>query len=477
MGGVGNCGFTGEGGGGRVGGMESGKECGKGRVMGYGTERDTSRGPERGMEHGPERGMGGGRGVESGKDCGRDEGAVTGEGMRRAVAGGRPGRLPFQERKTAWRGVLDVATGRYPAFLFGGGFPRRAVPVFHFHESSRAGLEPYFRHVAESGCRTIGADELEAWVLRGVSPGPRALALTFDDAWSSLWFTVGPLLAEYGLRAIAYVSPARVPDVPSSPRPVPPSGEAPLARIDREDPMFCTWAELRALEASGRVDIQAHSYRHAQVPSDPAVTGFLEPGARIHPHDVPWVDAPGGPRFLTRGDLGAPLRQTRSRLSDVLAWRAPEAFEACTEAVRAGGGEDFFGRPGWRDVLRRVLAKAPAGRRETPEERMAALREDLGRSRETLSAALGKDIAHMCFPWAVSSRESIEAARAAGFRTACSDRLFGRHLAEAGQPPYQIMRLKHAWLPCLPGPGRRRPWQRLPGAASGLDLSNPLYPP
>ena len=394
-----------------------------------------------------------------------------------AILAARPRRLPFQERKTPWRGVLDVATGRYPAFLFGGGFPRRAVPVFHFHEASRAGLEPYFRHVAETGCRTVGADELEAWVLRGVSPGPRAVALTFDDAWSSLYFTVAPLLAKYGLHAIAYVSPARVPDGPSAPRPLPPPGTDPPAGIDRTGPMFCTWAELRALEATGRVDLQAHSFRHAQIPADPAVTGFLEPGARIHPHDVPWVETPQGPRFLSRADLGAPLRPTRSRLSGALAWRSPEAFAACTEAVREGGGEEFFKQPGWRDILRRILAAAPGGRREPPEERLAALREDLGRSREELSARLKKDVAHMCFPWAVSSRDAIDAARAAGFRTGCSDRLFGRHLAEAGQSPFHIMRLKHAWLPCLPGPGRLRPWQRLPGAAAGLDLSDPPFPP
>ena len=83
----------------------------------------------------------------------------------------------------------------------------------------------------------------------------------------------------------------------------------------------------------------------------------------------------------------------------------------------------------------------------------------------------------MCFPWAVSSPGAIEAAKAAGFRTACSDRLFGRHLAEAGQPPFQIMRLKHAWLPRLPGKGRLPLRKRLPSASHGLDLANPPYPP
>ena len=145
--------------------------------------------------------------------------------------------------------------------------------------------------------------------------------------------------------------------------------------------------------------------------------------------------------------------------------------------MREGGGEAFFDRPDWQDVLFRALASAPAGRCEVPGERLAALLDDLGRSREILSSRLGKTVTHMCFPWAVSSPDAIDAARAAGFRTACSDRLFGRHLATAGQPPYHIMRLKHAWLPCLPGPGRRPAWRRLPSASRGLDLADPLYPP
>ena len=387
-------------------------------------------------------------------------------------AAARPRRLPFQECKTPLRGVLDFASGRYPAFLFGGPFPFRGVPVFHFHEAAPAALEPYFRHIAENAYPTIASAELEAWVLRGVRPPPRAVVLTFDDAWSSLRTAVLPLLRKYGLRAIAYVSPARVPDGPGTP-----ASPAPPPDADRTGPMFCTWDELRELDASGLVDLQAHSFRHAQIPADPAVTGFLRPGARFHPHDIPWVDTPGGPRFLSRDDLGAPLRPTRSRLSPAFAWKAPDAFAACTDAVRDGGGPAFFERPDWQTLLRRVLASAPAGRWETPGERLAALREDLGRSREILSARLGKTVTHMCFPWAVSSPAAIDAARAAGFRTACSDRLFGRHLATAGQSPFHIMRLKHAWLPCLPGAGRRPFWRRLPSASAGLDLRPPPLPP
>ncbi len=41
--------------------------------------------------------------------------------------------IPFQERKTPWRAVLDVASGCYPGFVWGGP-PGEVLPVFHFHD-------------------------------------------------------------------------------------------------------------------------------------------------------------------------------------------------------------------------------------------------------------------------------------------------------------------------------------------------------
>ena len=102
--------------------------------------------------------------------------------------------VPFAERGGALRGLLDLATGCYPAFLFGGSL-RGVLPVFHFHEVTRTGLEPRLQHLAENGYRTVTCDEIARLVVNGVDPGPRAVALTFDDAWTSVWTVAGPLLA------------------------------------------------------------------------------------------------------------------------------------------------------------------------------------------------------------------------------------------------------------------------------------------
>jgi hypothetical protein len=59
-------------------------------------------------------------------------------------------RVPFAERGGRLRGVLDLATGCYPAFLFGGSLGD-LLPAFHFHDVTREWLEPRLQYLVENG--------------------------------------------------------------------------------------------------------------------------------------------------------------------------------------------------------------------------------------------------------------------------------------------------------------------------------------
>ena len=107
------------------------------------------------------------------------------------------------------RGLLNLATGCYPAFLFGG--PVGALPVFHFHDVTRAWLEPRLQYLVDNGYRTVTCDEIARLVIDGMDPGPKRVALTFDDAWASAWTVATPLLRQ--------IEPAR--DSVCDPRPHP----------------------------------------------------------------------------------------------------------------------------------------------------------------------------------------------------------------------------------------------------------------
>jgi peptidoglycan/xylan/chitin deacetylase (PgdA/CDA1 family) len=350
--------------------------------------------------------------------------------------------------------VLDLVTGRYPAFLFGFA-PGQVLPVFHLHEVSPAYLEPRLRYLAENQYRTAIGDAVARFVRDGVTPGPRTVVLCFDDAWASLWTVAAPLLRRYGLTAVAFAIPGRIRDAVAC-RPTLEDGHAATGEEDRSGDPFCTWPEIAALHASGTIDVQSHSWSHAMVFSGDERTGFLDPRALALPRlDRPTIDEGRSMRPLGSADLGAPLYVRRSRFSDAWRFHDDEAARArCVDLVRSSGGAAFFDRP---DATTRLeeAAGPPRGHYEDAGTRDRAVREDLGRSREELNGRLGTtSVRHLCFPWGIAGDAARDAARAAGFETAYSDHLFGRRIVAPGDNPYRLMRLHDRFIFCLPGRGR-----------------------
>ena len=170
-----------------------------------------------------------------------------------------PPGAPLDEQGGRLRGLLDLAVGHYPKFLFGGAVGK-LLPVFHFHHATVETIEPAFRYLRENGYRTVVSDDVARLVRQGHHPGPRTVMLAFDDAWASLWLVVGPLLEKYDLRVVTYVIAGRVQDAQTL-RPTIADGPVDAAAADRAEHPFVTWPELRALAAGGRVD-QAQSCPH-----------------------------------------------------------------------------------------------------------------------------------------------------------------------------------------------------------------------
>ena len=360
-------------------------------------------------------------------------------------------RVPFAERGGTLRGLLDLAAGRYPAFLFG--WPvGRLLPVFHLHDVTPGALEPKLQHLAESGYRTVTSEAIERLVRDGVHPGPRAVALCFDDAHASLWSVGAPLLRRYGFRALTFAIPARIADAPGTR----PTMDAPVAPEPAGLDEFVTWPELRAMHASGVIDVQCHTYSHSSIFCDDTPLGFVTPayGARP-PLSRPLISRECGGAYLGPEALGAPLYLQRSRMSDALRYfDDPAARERCEAHVRARGGAAAFARTGWASELRN-LAQAPGGR-ETEGERRRAIYHELEAGRAVLSERLRTgSIRHLCFPWGVAGTVAREAAQAVGFRTAFSERLFGLRAVQAGDDPWRLMRLNGKHIMRLPRRRRR----------------------
>ncbi|MDE3153503.1 MAG: polysaccharide deacetylase family protein [Acidobacteriota bacterium] len=368
---------------------------------------------------------------------------------------GRTTRVPFNERGGPVRGLIDLLSGRYPAFLFGAS-PAGFLPVFHFHEVTPAELEPKLQFLAENGYTTVDSEAIARLVVDGVHPGPFHVALGFDDAWASLWTVAGPLLRRYGFRAITYAIPERVTEADGL-RPTIDDGLETPGALDRSDTPFATWPELKALHDSGVVDVQSHTLSHAMIFTADRLMDFVTPAyAAGYRLSRPLVEAAPRWRYQAPEELGAPLFLQRSRMSDGLRFLVPdEARQRPMAHVAANGGPAFFERPGWRRELAALVRPALQASYETADEQQRAIIDQLGRSREILNARLGtRHVRHICLPWGVGGEVTLRALRATGYQTAFSNRIRGALAVRAGDPVYRLKRLPNKHLYRLPRRGR-----------------------
>ena len=363
--------------------------------------------------------------------------------------------IPFTERSGKVRNLVDAFTTIYPRFTFGGALGN-ILPVFHFHEVSAASLEARLLYLAENGYRTVTSEAISCFVHRAVHPGRRAVALCFDDAWASLWTVAAPLLRKYGFSAITFAIPGRITGE-NILRPTIEDGMVQPEMPDRSEQPFVTWLELRALHASGVIDVQCHTLSHSQVFCSSQTIGFVTPEyEKSSLLSRPLVSQGEDLSFLKPSDLGAPLYPQRSRMSDGLRFfEDVDVRNRCQAYVAAAGGKDFFIRPAWRKELGSLL-KISAGVYESSARRDEAILEELVLGRRLLNERLNTDsVRHICFPWMTAGEAARQALKRAGFETAFSNRVFGLRAVKAGDHPYQLMRLSNDFIFCLPGSGRR----------------------
>ena len=376
-------------------------------------------------------------------------------------------RVPFAERGGALRGLLDLATGCYPAFLFGGSY-KAALPVFHFHEVTRDWLEPRLQYLAETRYRSVTCDEISRLVIDGISPGPRTVGLTFDDAWTSMWTVAMPLLRRFGLRAIVFAIPGRVSEAAAVRPTIDDVSRTKVLRYEdtavprHEDmrtdgPPFATWPELRAMHDSGVVDIQSHTRSHAMIFGHDTITDFVTPAYEREPMLNRPVTSEVGRAFLEPDALGMPLYLRQSRMSDARRFLPDQsAAERCRAHVARHGGRAFFDRPGWRAELE-TIAHTGRGQFENDATRVAVIREELAEGLAMLNDKLRTTaVRHVALPWGIAGDIARRAVAETGHGIAFAERPLRKRLVRAGDDRYGLMRLNGKFLTCLPGRGGRQ---------------------
>lgn len=139
-----------------------------------------------------------------------------------------------------------------------------------------AQLVSQFSWLKENGYHVIGMDDVVA-AREGRKPLPeKAVMLTFDDGFRSVYTQVYPLLRLFGYRAVVALT-GRWLDAPAG-RTVEYDGK----QVPRET--FLSWEQVGEMTASGLVEVASHSYDlHRGVVANPQ--GNLIPAAVAHRYD------------------------------------------------------------------------------------------------------------------------------------------------------------------------------------------------
>lgn len=136
------------------------------------------------------------------------------------------------------------------------------------------------------GFKTIGLSDLFEYMQGNRRLPGRSVVLTFDDGYLDNWIYVAPLLQEYGMKGVVYVTPEFVePSGPCREMATIDDHGNPVAREPCKAG-FMNWDELRYLDSQGILDVQSHALTHTWYFSGGTVVD-VHRRQRVHPH--PWL--------------------------------------------------------------------------------------------------------------------------------------------------------------------------------------------
>jgi len=230
----------------------------------------------------------------------------------------------------------------FPSFVFGRnpeGLPD-GIPVFCYHAADPETVEADLYFLKENGYQSWSIAELMRHLREGIHPKNRTVVLTVDDGACDLYSVMYPALKRYGFHAVAFVAPAFHRDAHDGP--------------DHARP--CTWDELREMERSGHVDVQAHTWSHRYIPNWPEPLDLVGIDSR-YLHAIQRSDA-----GTVRDDLARAKQELESQLNKRVAHLAFPMYRGTDSAVRTGrelGYASF-----WWGTLPRRRANKPG---DSPE--------------------------------------------------------------------------------------------------------------
>lgn len=319
---------------------------------------------------------------------------------------------------------------------------RQVVPALMFHSVGLtthqwvwSGLsepietfEAKLKFLKDRGYTTIFWSDLVDHVTRSRPAAPNSIMLTFDDGYLDNWVLVYPLLRKYGMCATIFVSTDFI-DPGAEPRKTLESvWRKECEYDDLQRAGFLRVSELTTMCESGIIDIQSHAMSHSwQYSSNRVIDYYRQENSAKYPW-LAWNLHPERKPFYLNEDqsklvpVGTPVfgydcaMIARRFLPDL------DAVGNLLKFVSDYGGEEFFSRENWQDVLCRQylepngLTKEWPGRWEEAQEHQERLNSEIREAKRILEETLKREIRFLSWPNGAYDELAAQTAVATGFQ-------------------------------------------------------------
>jgi len=334
------------------------------------------------------------------------------------------------------------------------------VPVLNYHSVSAdpkwlliadelsippTTLQRQLAYLKRCGYRSVFVSELPDLLAgrKALGRGEKWVAITFDDGYADNWVAAFPLLKKYGMKASVFVSTAFIAEAASCRETIEGKGLAEWSRLNWEG--YLSWPELKAMRASGLVEIQCHGHEHTRVFAVEKLEGFVGPN-----RPNVWLLWNNRPEIRSRWWLeidadrslwGHPVYEQAPALM-CRAWRPDPT--AVSHMLWWGRESDVFSMPDWEQRLRNEWIRygtehGSHGEWESAENYERRVERDLTEARRILVDKLGVQIDILCWPENAFSDAGERIARRLGYRATVSNRHATTNAV--GEEPDKIVRV------------------------------------
>ncbi|MCG2810720.1 MAG: polysaccharide deacetylase family protein [Candidatus Aminicenantes bacterium] len=255
-------------------------------------------------------------------------------------------------------------------------------------------------------------------------PVRNAIVITFDDGFLDNWIWAYPLLKKYGFKATIFVSSEFV-DLKNGVRPNlddHEQGRTSLEEITRWG--YLSWEEMKLMEASGLIDIQAHTMTHTKYFVSDKLVDFHHPGADIlypvgnlFPERKPYSISDVS--FEKLLPYGFPLFEERSSVIAKKVTINPKFSDECVDILKNYNFENYAFEDAIEIVSPLYESYKEKGnliiRRESEEEYLKRIEYEIVGAKKTVEDKLQKKVEFLCWPHGDNDEFVHELALKAGY--------------------------------------------------------------